>query len=144
MKFPRSAKIFRGQLDATPFAGVFFLLVMFLLLVSLMHTPGVKIKLPVAADLPGADGPTLTVAVDAHGRFYFENQLISENELSKRLSATVKKTSKPLTLVVQADEAVRNDTLIHLTLLARDAGIYEAMLATLPRPFSEASAKAAP
>ena len=144
MKFPRSVKIFRGQLDAAPFAGVFFLLVMFLLLASLMHTPGVKIKLPVAADLPGADGPTLTVAVDANGRFYFENQLISEGELSKRLGAAAKKTSKPLTIVVQADEAVRNDTLIHLTLLARDAGIYEAMLATLPRPFSEASAKAAP
>ena len=144
MKFPRSAKIFRGQLDAAPFAGVFFLLVIFLLLASLMYTPGVRIKLPVAADLPGADGPTLTVAVDSNGKFYFENQLISETELSRRLSAAAKKTSKPLTLVVQADEAVRNDTLIHLTLLARDAGIYEAMLATLPRPFSEASAKAAP
>ena len=144
MKFPRSAKIFRGQLDAAPFAGVFFLLVMFLLLASLIHTPGVKIKLPVAADLPGADGPTLTVAVDSSGKFYFENQVISETELSKRLSDAAKKTSKPLMLVVQADKAVRNDTLIHLTLLARDAGIYEATLATLPKPFSETSAKTAP
>ena len=122
----------------------FFLLVMFLLLSSLMHAPGVKIKLPVAADLPGTEGPMLAVAVDSSGKFYFENQLISESELSKRLSDAAKKTSRPLTLVIQADKAVRNDTLIHLTLLARDAGIYEATLATLPKPFSETSAKAAP
>ena len=144
MKFPRTAKVFRGQLDAAPLAAVFFLLVMFLLLSSLIYTPGVKIKLPVAMDLPGADCSTLTVAVDANGKFYFKNQLLSERELSKRLSSAAKETSKPLTLIVQADEAVRNDTLIHLTLLARDAGIHDALLATLPRTFSEPSAKPAP
>ena len=31
MKFPRNARIFRGQLDAAPFAAVFFLLVIFLM-----------------------------------------------------------------------------------------------------------------
>jgi len=32
MKFPRNARIFRGQLDAAPFAAVFFLLVLLLML----------------------------------------------------------------------------------------------------------------
>ena len=36
MKFPRNAKIFRGQLDATPFAGVFFCLVLFILLMGIV------------------------------------------------------------------------------------------------------------
>ena len=135
MKFPRTAKIFRGQLDAAPFAGVFFLLVMFLLLASLMYTPGVRIKLPVAADLPGVDGPTLTVAVDFNGQFYFQNQVISESELLKRLSAAVKRTPQPVTLIVQADEAVKSERLLRLSLLARDAGIQEASWATLPRPY---------
>ena len=139
MKFPRSAKIFRGQLDAAPFAAVFFLLVMFLLLASLIYTPGVRIKLPVAADLPGVDGPTLTVAVDFNGQFYFRNQVISESELLKRLSAEVRNTSQPITLIVQADEAVRSERLLRLSLLARDAGIREASWATLPKPFQSSS-----
>jgi hypothetical protein len=41
MKFPRNARIFRGQLDAAPFAIVFSCLLLFLLLSSLLYTPGV-------------------------------------------------------------------------------------------------------
>lgn len=144
MKFPRNAKAFRGQLDAAPMAAVFFLLVMFLLLASLMYTPGVKIKLPVAAGLPGVDGLRVTVAVDSSGKFYFQNQVVTETELSSRLTAVARSSSQPLTLIVQADEAVRNDTIIRLSLLAHDAGISEAVLATLPRPFSEAAANPSP
>ena len=49
MKFPRNARIFRGQLDAAPYAIVFSCLLLFLLLSSLVYTPGVSIRLPVSA-----------------------------------------------------------------------------------------------
>ncbi len=135
MKFPRNARIFRGQLDAAPFAAVFFLLVMFLMLASLVYTPGVSLRLPVGDNLPGTDRLTVAVAVDANGRFYFENQLIDEPGLRERLKAEVAAAREPVTLLVQADKAVSYDTLIRLTLVARDARISEAWLATLPRPF---------
>jgi len=79
MKFPRNARIFRGQLDAAPFAAVLFLLVIFLMLGSLVYTPGVPLQLPVANDLPGTDKPTIAVAIDGNGRLFFENQGIEEN-----------------------------------------------------------------
>ena len=69
MKFPRNARIFRGQLDAAPFVSVFFLLVIFVLLFSLpgslLHTAGVRVELPVSgnAPLPGTDHPTISVAM---------------------------------------------------------------------------------
>ena len=86
MRFPRANKIFRGQLDAAPFAGVFFLLVIFLLLSSsLVFTPGLPISLPDAANLPGTANPTLVVALDATGQIYFENQLTPENQLKVKL-----------------------------------------------------------
>ena len=56
MKFPRSARIFRGHLDVAPFASVFFLLVIFALLGALIYTPGVHVPL----ELPRADGFTGT------------------------------------------------------------------------------------
>ena len=59
MRFPHNTKIFRGQLDAAPFVGVFFLLVIFLLFNSgLVFTPGVPIRLPEADGLPAADNAT--------------------------------------------------------------------------------------
>ncbi len=49
----------------------------------------------------------------------------------------MKNSREPLTLVVQADKAVTYGQLVHLTMLARDAGIHDVLLATLPRVVSE-------
>ncbi len=135
MKFPRSARIFRGHLDFAPFASVFFLLLLFALLGTLIYTPGVpvELQLPQADDLTGTDRPTIAVAVDAAGRFYFENQPIEAGALRTSLQVAAKKSAEPLTLLVQADKQVAYDHLLRLTLLARDAGIRDALFATLPR-----------
>jgi len=45
MRFARHARIFRGPLDAAPLAGVAFLLILFLVLTSLVYTPGALVKL---------------------------------------------------------------------------------------------------
>jgi biopolymer transport protein ExbD len=136
MKFPRNARILRSQLDMAPFAGVFFLLVIFLMLASLIYTPGVRLELPVGNDLPGLDRPMVAVALDSSGRLFYRNQVIDESALEARLREAVKAAAEPLTLVVQADKTVRYDQLIHLTLLARNAGVAQAWLATLPQPFA--------
>ena len=136
MKFPRNARIFRGQLDAAPFATVFFLLVIFMMLGSLVYTPGVHIRLPVADNLTGTDSPTVKVAIDANGRLYFENQVIEEAQLRSELRKAANASSEPLTLVIQADQAASQEMLVRLSLLARDAGITNGLLATLPRPLA--------
>jgi len=136
MKFPRNARIFRGQLDAAPFAAVFFLLVIFLMLSTQLYTPGIYLSLPIADDLPGTDKPSVAVGIDAGGRLYYENQSIGENLLTKRLRKAVADSPQPLTLIVQADRAVSTEMLVRLTLLARSAGITNGLLATLPRPIA--------
>ncbi len=139
MKFPRNARIFRGPLDVAPFASVFFLLIIFLMIASLVYTPGVRLEIPSADDLPGVAGPRVTVAVDGNGRLYFENQWIEENELRTRLRLAVTNSEEPLTLVVQPDKAVTYEMLVHLALVARDAGIAQALLAILPSVSSSAA-----
>ena len=135
MKFNRNARIFKGQMDAAPVATVFFLLVLFMLLASLVYTPGVPIHLPEADGLAGTDKPTVAVAVDAKGHLYFQNQPIEEDALRNRLRMAVRNSTEPLALVVEADKAVSYEILVRLTLLAKDAGISEGWLATLPRAF---------
>lgn len=136
MKFPRNARIFRGQLDAAPFATVFFLLVIFLLLGSLVYTPGVRLELPVADSLPGMEQNPVAVAVDANGRWYLENEVVDESRLRGRLSQLVSQSAEPPTLVVLADKAVTTEMLVRLSMLARGVGITNGLLATLPRPLS--------
>ena len=133
MRFPRSTKIFRGQLDAAPYAGVMFLLLIFLILNSnFVFMPGVEIHLPEAAELPGTEQPTLAVVVDQQGRFYFENQLADEAQLTSRLRDAVSRATAPLTLVVQADEEVKYRVLTRLWLIARSSGVKDMLQATRP------------
>lgn len=134
MRFPRNAKIFRGHLDAAPFAGVLFLLVIFLALNSLLvFVPGVQIKLPVGDSLPGAANPTLVVAADRNGQLYYENQAIDPERLKDRLRKDVRAINGPVTLLVQADKAVPYEIILQLGRLAKEAGVADALLATRPK-----------
>jgi biopolymer transport protein ExbD len=133
MKFPRNSRLLRSSFDMAPFAAVLFLLVIFLMLGAFLPTSGLPLRLPAANDLPGTDQPTVAVALDANGRFYFANQIVAEDKLKSALKIAAQKSRAPLTLVIRADKTVTYDQLVHLTLLARDAGIQNALLATLPR-----------
>jgi biopolymer transport protein ExbD len=136
MKFPRNAKMLRGQMDVAPFAGVFFCLVIFVLLASLVYTPGVHIELPAAVEgMTGVDGPTFAVALDANGLLYFDNQKIEKQELQRRLEAEVKKSTQPLTLVVLADKAVSMADWDSLMDMAKKVGVQHVLDQRLPRVF---------
>lgn len=133
MRFPRNKQIFRGQPDLGAYIGMFFLLLIFVILSSvLVFTPGVPIRLPDAEEMPGVAGETLVVAVDASGQIYFDNQVTSETTLRQRLFQEVNATRQPLTLVVEADRDVKWDTVLRIALLARKAGIRDVVPATRP------------
>lgn len=139
MRFPHHARIFRGQFDAAPYVGVFFLLVIFLLLTSSMvFLPGVTIQLPQSADLPGTDKPVAVVAVDASGAFYFENQICDETRLQERLRAALERSAQPLTLVARVDRSARAEVLARLALVARAVGIREMLQEVQPAPSAPA------
>lgn len=133
MKFPRNARLLRSTFDVAPFAAVFFLLIIFLALGVFLLAPGLSLALPVAGGLHGLDKPTVALAIDANGRLFFANQIVTEQKLKAELSAAAKSAHQPLTLVVQADEGVTYGQLVHLTSLARDTGVHDVLLATLPR-----------
>jgi biopolymer transport protein ExbD len=139
MRFPRNKQIFRGQLDVAAFASVLFILLIFMLLHSqLIFTPGVPIRLPEADDLPGVIGQTRVVSVDASGQYYFDNQVTHERVLGQRLLEEVKASREPITLVIQADEAVTSSRIMQLVVLARKAGVKDSVWATRP-PVSRAN-----
>ena len=133
MKFPRNARIFRGQLDATPFVSVFFLLVIFVMLRSRHYIPGVRVELPSSGNLlvPSTDRPTVSVAVTTN-RIYFHNEAVLEADLAKGLREEAQKSSPPPILVLEADKNVSEEEVVHLAVIARNAGIPDLLLATRP------------
>jgi len=139
MKFPRNAKLLRSPFDVAPFAAVFFLMVMFLLLAAFLPAPGISLHMPqfdvsgLATDLPGTDKPTVSVAIDSSNRLFFADQLVTETQLKTNLAHAVAASRTPLTLVIQADELVTYRELVRIALLGRDAGINDAFLVMAPR-----------
>ncbi len=134
MRFPRNARVFRGQLDASPFVGVLFLLLIFFLLNSaLIFTPGVPLELPESSGWPGPTNPIVTVAVDAAGELYFQNQVTTEQSLETQLADAAAR-QQPLTMVLLTDRRVPSEMIIRLITMGRRLGIRDAVLATRPPP----------
>jgi len=134
MKLPRNVRLLHSPFEAAPFAAVFFLLIIFLLLGALLPTPGLRVKLPMADALPGTDQPTVFLAVDQYDRYFFANQIKTAAELAQSLHAATTRSPQALTLVINADERVTYAQLVRIIMLAREAGITNALLATRPDP----------
>jgi len=133
MKFRSTVKPMDDVLEAGPFAAVFFLVLLMLLLhTSLAPAPGVRVQLPeVSAEpRPAHIGVELVVTVDQNELVYFEHQVLSEDQLRDRLGAKVRRTRQPLQLVLLADENVRQGAVLRLATLARACGVEEVILAT--------------
>jgi biopolymer transport protein ExbD len=70
MRFPRNAKVFRGQLDMAPFVSVFFLLLVFEALTALIRTPGAPMRLSsVTGVLDSPKAPLIEVLKTGEIRF---------------------------------------------------------------------------
>lgn len=73
MRYPRNIKIFRGGVDAAPFAGLFFATVLFMvLLYSHVFLPGVPVRLGVEEDRAVLAERTVRVMRDGTVRFLGE------------------------------------------------------------------------
>ena len=133
MRFRQTVKPLKGVLDPTPFAAVFFLLVILMVLhSSFAPAPGVRVQLPAAAapQRPGFTGPELVVTIDQNGLVYFEHQVVPLADLRERLTAKVRASHEPLHLLLLADDGVRHGDVVRLATLAQAAGIREVVEAT--------------
>jgi len=146
MSLPTQARMFTGRLDVAPFACVFFLVLIFLLLLThLAPVPGVSVTLP-EASLPEAGvGPDWVVVVmDDEGRLYFDQQITTEERLREDLGRRLKAGRPAGPLVLQAGARVRLQDVVRFYALCRQAGIEEVKLQTRPPAFRAGRAASVP
>jgi biopolymer transport protein ExbD len=102
MRFQRNVKIFRGGVDAAPFAGFFFVVLMFMLLFySHVFIPGVPIQL---VDDEGPPEPAQrTVKVEKSGRIEFLGSTFDFDELPTEIQARARKGTLPQRVILESD-----------------------------------------
>lgn len=135
IRFPRTTKPFRGQLDLAALLCVLLPLAFAFLFHQFLVLPrGARLELPVGDAGPAvAPGErVLIVAVDANERLYFENQIIGWTALADTLKARANLPDAPRTLLIQPDRAVRYERLVELAGLARLAGVRSVVFGTQP------------
>jgi len=98
-----------------------------------LEPPGMRIALPVVPDQPGVSTPSVIVAVNANGQYFYENQLVQQDsDLEVRLTQAAAVSREPLTLVLKMDREVVVDTFVKLSEMARKAGFANVVLGTRP------------
>jgi biopolymer transport protein ExbD len=147
MRFQRNVKPFTGQLDAAPLLGVFFLLLFFVLLNTPLAPPrGLRLRLPAVTVPEDRDAPipSLVISIDPNNLVYFENQAVRDDELRSRLTERVHREKSPIALLIQADGAVQQATVVRLAALARAAGVGDIVIGTRPAIFPASTNRNAP
>lgn len=98
-----------------------------------IEPPGTRIELPVASDQPGVKNPSVIVAVNMNGQFFYENQLVRDkSDLERKLIAAQKESPEALTLVLRLDKGLTMEILTQLCEMARRAGFRDVVLGTRP------------
>src|SRR3569832_2023523 len=115
MKYPRNAKIFRGQLEAAPVACVFFvLLIMVLFHSSLVYTPGLPAELVQLNELRSSRSGKKELVIGADQSFIYENSKYKEQEFYQRLREQSRKGRAPKALLVHAPSSLDPEVMSRL------------------------------
>ncbi|MSU36450.1 MAG: hypothetical protein EXS36_15405 [Pedosphaera sp.] len=127
VKFQRTTRIFRGQLDVAPLFCVLFPLAFFTLFHHLLVLPsGTRLTLAAATNLPVALSPGESfeiLSIDAQERLFFENQPIEPASLLARLRVLASGTRRVRTLVLETDAGVRQGRVQEVVSLIRASGV---------------------
>jgi biopolymer transport protein ExbD len=98
------------------------LLVIFIITAPLLAS-AIKLDLPDVKAAPAAARPdTVRIAIDAEGRYYWNDQLIEDAALPQRLAEAARAQPQP-ELHLRADRDTRYDRLARLMAAAQDAGL---------------------
>ena len=121
MRYPRNAKIFRGQIDAAPFAGLFFLLVLMLFIFSThVFVPGVRVAVAEREPAPELPGRTLRVEPEA---IHYKGEEHTLESFERVLRQEAKLGEVPRRLEFLADPRTPAETLEKVETLGLELGI---------------------
>lgn len=121
-----------SEINMVPLIDVMLVLLIVFMITAPLLTHAVKIDLPTAASQASNEKPeTVTLAVDATGTLFWNDQRIADDELAARLTAAAAQAVQP-ELHLRADRETRYQKLAEIMSAARTAGIQKMGFITVP------------
>ncbi|MBR0566715.1 biopolymer transporter ExbD [Azoarcus sp. L1K30] len=121
-----------SEINMVPLIDVMLVLLIVFMITAPLLTHSVKIDLPQASSTPNLEKPeTVTLALDANGGLFWNDQPLAETDLSSRLQAAAALSPQP-ELHLRADHDTRYQKLAEVMSAAREAGIEKMGFITVP------------
>ncbi|MEA4882854.1 MAG: biopolymer transporter ExbD [Clostridia bacterium] len=121
--FENSRRGRRLRVEILPMIDIMFYLVLFFMVFGTFRTEtaGMPLELPRAATAKDLREQHLVVGVDAEGRIYFDDRILSDEDLTRILVPRLRAEADRL-VIVKADKSVRYERLIQTIDAIRKAG----------------------
>jgi len=122
-----------SDINVTPMVDVMLVLLVIFILGAPMFTHAVKLDLPHAqAAAAGQQAATVSVAIDAQGALYWNNEAVAWPVLEQRLAETAQLAPQP-ELQLRADKDTRYEVVAQVMAAAQQRGLDKLGFVTDPK-----------
>jgi len=122
-----------ADINVTPMVDVMLVLLVIFILGAPMFTHAVKLDLPRAqAAAAGQQAATVSVAIDAHGALYWNNEAVAWPVLEQRLAEAAQQAPQP-ELQLRADKDTRYEVVAQVMAAAQQRGLDKLGFVTDPK-----------
>ena len=112
-----------AEINVTPMVDVMLVLLVIFIMTAPLFTHAVKLDLPVAASAPAPEKvQTISVSIDTAGAIFWNNVLITQAELAKRLAKAAQQKPEP-ELQLRADKSTRYEIIAQVMAAAQNQGV---------------------
>lgn len=122
-----------ADINVTPMVDVMLVLLVIFIISAPMFTHAIKLDLPSAkAAVAQHQAATVTLAIDAAGKTYWNNELVAPAKLEARLVAAAKQDPQP-ELQLRADKNTRYEVVAQVMASAQSNGLTKLGFVTEPK-----------
>lgn len=122
-----------ADINVTPMVDVMLVLLVIFIITAPLFTHAIKLDLPNAASQAAPEKPeTITLAINAEGKLFWNNAPVTQEELATRFSTASQKKPQP-ELHLRADKSTRYETIAQVMASAQGNGMTKIGFVTEPK-----------
>ena len=122
-----------ADINVTPMVDVMLVLLVIFIITAPLFTHAIKLELPNAQSQAAPEKPeTITLAINAEGKLFWNNAAITREELSQRIATASQKKPQP-ELQLRADKSTRYEVIAQVMSAAQNGGMNKIGFVTDPK-----------
>ena len=122
-----------ADINVTPMVDVMLVLLVIFIITAPLFTHAIKLELPNAQSQAAPEKPeTITLAINAEGKLFWNNAAITREELSQRITTASQKKPQP-ELQLRADKSTRYEVIAQVMSAAQNGGMNKIGFVTDPK-----------